>query len=114
MLFDRKTTDFAIINSFSAHINERHIGLMSKAAVRQNRTVDVDFSYTRPGGGNSQVSRRRGRDDDDDGAVARPVPQDQGPARLPDMAADFPTLAGNAVPTRPSNGTACSFINITS
>ena len=79
--------------------------MMSKAAVKQNRTVDLDFSYTRPGHQHSQVSRRRGRLDDDDDVTPRPAAaaQDSQPARLPDMAADFPTLAGN-VTTRPSNG----------
>ena len=44
-----------------AHMSERHSGHLSKAAAKQIRTVDVDFTYTRPGT-NSQVGRRRGRD----------------------------------------------------
>jgi hypothetical protein len=42
-------------------MSERHSGHLSKAAAKQIRTVDVDFTYTRPGT-NSQVGRRRGRD----------------------------------------------------
>ena len=42
-------------------MSERHSGSLSKSAVKQIRTVDVDFTYTRPGS-HSQVGRRRGRD----------------------------------------------------
>ena len=54
------------MNSDAAHISDRHSGVMSKAAAKQNRTVELDFNYTRPGQ-HSQVSRRRGRDAVDDG-----------------------------------------------
>ena len=42
-------------------MSERHSGHLSKAAAKQIRTVDVDFTYSRPGT-NNQVGRRRGRD----------------------------------------------------
>ena len=42
-------------------MSERHSSSLSKAAAKQIRTVDVDFTYTRPGA-HSQVGRRRGRD----------------------------------------------------
>ena len=42
-------------------MSERHSSSLSKAAAKQIRTVDVDFTYTRPGS-HSQVGRRRGRD----------------------------------------------------
>ena len=41
-------------------MSERHSSNLSKAAAKQIRTVDVDFTYARPT--NSQAGRRRGRD----------------------------------------------------
>jgi len=105
---EKFTSAFRSEIDLKAHISDRHSGVMSKAAAKQNRTVELDFNYTRPGQ-HSQVSRRRGRDAVDDGdpsMLAMAINnsnrrQQQEPTRAPDLAADFPTLMGAAAELAP-------------
>ena len=106
-------------------MTERHSSNLSKAAAKQIRTVDLDFTYARPT--NSQAGRRRGRDFEESvpshgvGVSVIPnsmnnasslVDQVDGPvsSRQPGNAApvmtteNFPTLGGNKLKNNSQSG----------
>lgn len=88
------TSAFRTEIDLKAHVVERHSGGLTKAAARQNRTVDLDFSYSRPSA-RTQVNRRRGRDThDSDSDTAE---QSNGRSGMPDMSSEnFPSLGSDA------------------
>jgi hypothetical protein len=82
-----------------AHKVDRHSDGLSRAEVRQNRMVDVDLTFNRPGAGAfSQHGRRQGRNNSPTPPYhsGQNVPEAEAApiSKVPDMADDFPSLLG--------------------
>lgn len=110
-MHEQFTSAFRSEIDIKAHRAERHMVGLSKAAVKQNRTVEVDVTFTRPGSFN-QVGRRRGREPSpppsNDIYPSDQTDGNSGETKVPDMASDFPSLDGASGGNSKNNSTASS------